>query len=327
MPSPRPPPPPPARHRDEPAARPHRRVLPRSARRSRPAGHATGGARGGALGLAPSSADRAPLRGYAAPVPPGHAASPHAERTDAAASRPAAVDSGAAMEPAAAQPTRPSRRTGAPRRRRRPSQPTPPNRPSEQPSCRGARRTAAAGPDSAAPLGLAAVLGAPAAAVPVAAACAGELRARARAVASVLCVSHGGEMPAGATTPAVRRLAARLATGGLPATACGRLAWVALDAEPRQAAEQVERCRALAGVPLVLAIAGPRAPAFEPLLADAELAVAVLPAEADDALRVLAVATLPSRDALVLPPLPPGPPRWAAMAGLARLRSLKAVPR
>jgi hypothetical protein len=49
----------------------------------------------------------------------------------------------------------------------------------------------------------------------------------------------------------------------------------------------------------------------------------VLAAEAEDALRALALATLPSREAVILPPLPPGPPRWAAMAGLARLRALK----
>jgi hypothetical protein len=71
-----------------------------------------------------------------------------------------------------------------------------------------------------------------------------------------------------------------------------------------------------------LAIAGPRPPALEPLLAAADLAIAVLPAGTEEALRELAVATLPARIALTLPPLSPGPPRWAAMAGLARLRSL-----
>jgi hypothetical protein len=171
------------------------------------------------------------------------------------------------------------------------------------------------------------VLGAPTAAVPVAAACAGELRAQARAAAAVLCVWRGGEPPAGATTPAVRRLAARLAAHGLAATASGRLAWVALDPAPGDAAAQVQRARALAGAPVVLAVAGPRPAAFEPLLADAALALVVLPAEADETLRALALATLPSRASLAVPPLPPGPPRWAAMAGLARMRSLKPVAR
>jgi hypothetical protein len=238
------------------------------------------------LGLTPS-ADPSSVRGYAPPLPPGHDGSVRV-------TAPSAEPREAALNPAAAPASAAASGTGA-----------------------------GSAPESPAQLGFAAVLGAPAAAVPVAAACAGELRVQSRAAAAVLCVWRGGELPAGATTPVVRRLAARLAIAGLTATACGRMAWIALDAEPGLAAVQAERCRATAGVPLVLAIAGPRAPDFEPLLADADVAVAVLPPEADDALRALALATLPSRNALVLPPLPPGPPRWAAMAGLARLRALK----
>jgi hypothetical protein len=171
------------------------------------------------------------------------------------------------------------------------------------------------------------VLGTPPEAVPVAAACAGELRAQARAAAAVLCVWGGGEPPAGATTPAVSRLAARLAAHGLAATASGRLAWIALAPTPADAATQVLRARALADTPIVLAVAGPRPAALEPLLADTDLALVVLPPEADEPLRALALASLPARASLAVPPLPPGPPRWAAMAGLARMRSLKPVPR
>jgi hypothetical protein len=179
------------------------------------------------------------------------------------------------------------------------------------------------------------VLGAPAVVAPVAAACAGELRARARASAALLCVWRPGapavgpesavpaaQSPAGATTPGARRLAARLVAHGLSATACGRLAWLALEHDPAAAAVQVQRCVGIGGGPLVLAVAGARPPAFEPLLAELELAIAVLPADIDPALRELAVASLRSRERAVLPPLPPGPPRWAAMAGLARLRTL-----
>ena len=182
----------------------------------------------------------------------------------------------------------------------------------------------------------AAVLGAPAAVVPVAAACACELRARSKAAAALICIwrpsrapalelepgARAAQSPAGATTPGARRLASRLDAQDLPATACGRLAWLALDPDPPAAAGQFLRCMTMAGAPLVLAVAGPRPEPFEPLLADLDLCVAVLPADVDPVLRELAIARLPARDHAVLPPLPPGPPRWAAMAGLARLRSL-----
>jgi hypothetical protein len=179
------------------------------------------------------------------------------------------------------------------------------------------------------------VLGAPPLVVPLAAACAGELRARARAASAVLCIWRAAppphraesiappaESPAGATTPGARRLAARLAAHGLAATACGRLAWLTLEHDPADAADQVRRCLTVAGAPVVLAIAGARPPAFEPLLAELDLAIAVLPSDIEPALRELALVTLRARERAVVPPLPPGPPRWAAMAGLARLRSL-----
>jgi hypothetical protein len=199
----------------------------------------------------------------------------------------------------------------------------------------GSARGSSAAHEAAPVVAGAAVLGAPGVVVPVAAACAGELRARARATAALLCIWRpvaptvepaapvpAAQSPAGATTPGARRLAARLGAHGLPATACGRLAWLALDDEPAAAAGQTERCLIAAGVPVVLAVAGARPPAFERLLADLDLAIAVLPADIDPALRELAVATLRARERAVLPPLAPGPPRWAAMAGLARLRSL-----
>jgi hypothetical protein len=182
----------------------------------------------------------------------------------------------------------------------------------------------------------AAVLGAPAVAVAVAAACAGELRARSRSPAALLCVWRppgvpaaapelelpAARSPAGAATPGAARLAARLVTQELRATACGRLAWLLLEPEPAVAARQFRRCLAVAGAPLVLGVAGPRPPEFEPLLTDVDVRVAVLPADIDPALRELSIATLPGGDGCVVSPLPAGPPRWAAMAGLARLRSL-----
>jgi hypothetical protein len=185
----------------------------------------------------------------------------------------------------------------------------------------------------AAPLG-AAVVGAPRLVVPIAAACAGELRARGRTAAALVCFwrpadagaldpeAPAARSPAGATTPGARRVAARLAAAGLQATACGRLAWLLLDPDPSAAAGQFLRCRAVTGVPLVLAVAGARPAPFESLLAQLDICLAVLPADAEPGLAELALAQLPARTRAVLPPLAPGPPRWAAMAGLARLRSL-----
>jgi len=217
-----------------------------------------------------------------------------------------------------------------------------------EPALRAPRSSDAAAPaslapgssDAAEPAGhwtRAVVLGAHAAAVPVAAACAGELRVRDRAAAAVLCVWRPGTAeprpdapapdsrpPAGATTPGARRLAARLAAQGLEATACGRLAWVALESDPAAALDLTRRCLRAAAAPVVLAVAGPRPASFEPVLADLELAIAVLPADADPALRTLTLGSLAARDRVILPPLAPGPPRWAAMAGLARLRALPA---
>ena len=184
------------------------------------------------------------------------------------------------------------------------------------------------------------VLAADAAAVPVGAACAGELRARARTGAALLCVWHPTAEPAdelelwdddrppstptGATTPAARRLAVRLAAHGLEATARGRLAWLRLEPEPSEAAAQARRCLAIAGAPVVIALAGPRDEALESLIAEVGLVLAVLPAGADPALRELVSAGLPNTGSSIIAPLRAGPPRWAAMAGLGRLRSLGA---
>jgi len=181
----------------------------------------------------------------------------------------------------------------------------------------------------------AAVLGGPAHVPPVAAACAGELRARAGSGSALVCLWRpGGEAlrddedpasPAGATTPAARRVAAALEAEGLRATACGRLAWLALPDDPPEAAPVLRRGLAVAAVPVVIAVAGPRPAAFEPVLATADLALAVLPADAEEPLRALALASLPGAGHLVAP-LPPGPSRWAALAGLTRLRSLPEAP-
>jgi hypothetical protein len=167
--------------------------------------------------------------------------------------------------------------------------------------------------------------------VPVAAAVAGELRLRTRTPAAVVALWHPDAplgTPAGAATPAARRLAARLAAKQpSQPTACGRLAWLALPCDPAQAAASAARAVARAGAPVVLALCGPRPPALEPLLATQDVAVAVLPSDADPDLRTLALAGLPTPVRTVQAPLAPGPPRWAALLGLARLRSLPPIGR
>jgi hypothetical protein len=128
--------------------------------------------------------------------------------------------------------------------------------------------------------------------------------------------------PAGAAIPAARRLEERLGDGFGPATACGRLAWVLLPAAPEAAAAAAARLVDGPEAPVVVAVCGPRPAALDPILAGRDVAVAVLPQDADPDLRALALAALAAPCRSIHAPLQPGPPRWAALAGLARLRSL-----
>ena len=68
-----------------------------------------------------------------------------------------------------------------------------------------------------------------------------------------------------ATPRAAARLAARLSAHGLPARARGRLAWLALPAEPDAAAAAVRRASAIVEGPLVSALAGARPAELEAL--------------------------------------------------------------
>jgi hypothetical protein len=279
----------------------------------------------------------APRPRFVPPSPPPAAAAPSSP-PGSPSSLPAAADLSslpAAADPSSSPPGSPwAAPVAAP-------DPSPPSQasPWAAPVAASAAEAGASPPVSAAASPAAAesaaVLGAPAVVVPLAAACAGELRARSKAAAALVCIWRpvkplavadpavpSAESPAGATTPGARRLAARLVAHELAATACGRLAWLTLEHDPTAAADQARRCLRVAGAPVVLAVAGARPPAFEPLLAELDLAIAVLPADTEPALQELALATLRARERAVLPPLPPGPPRWAAMAGLARLRSL-----
>jgi hypothetical protein len=183
------------------------------------------------------------------------------------------------------------------------------------------------------------VLGGAAVAPPLAAALAGTLRARERAPATLVCVwapatsAPSAAPPAAAGTRAVslwasagaRRLAARLVARGLDARAAGRLAWLTLPPEAGAAAEALGRLVGWLDAPIVTALAGPRAPAFDALAAEHDVFVAVRPAAgpgmssaARDALASLALSGL-GGVTVACDPLPAGVASWRARAGLARL--------
>jgi hypothetical protein len=87
-----------------------------------------------------------------------------------------------------------------------------------------------------------------------------------------------------------RRLAQRLAARGLAAGASGRLVTVALPASDIEARAATERALAAAGdFPVVLTIAGPRSPAFDPVLAALDRLVVVPPSGAPEGLERLAL--------------------------------------
>jgi hypothetical protein len=89
---------------------------------------------------------------------------------------------------------------------------------------------------------------------------------------------------------AARRIAQRLGARGLAAGACGRVVTVALPASDTEARAATERALAAAGdIPLVLAIAGARSPAFDPLLATLDRLIVVPPFGAPAGLEPLAI--------------------------------------
>ena len=176
--------------------------------------------------------------------------------------------------------------------------------------------------------GRALVLGRPADALPLAAALAGELRARERAAAALL-VSWPSEpvRPALAARPA-QRLAVRLDSRGLEAVARGRLAWLALSKPSVGAAAATVRAEAAADGPSVVAVTGPRCDALDALIEDSHLVVVVLPRDADPALAELALAGLSACRApvIVCPPLTGALTRLLALAGRGRLRHAPSAP-
>ena len=166
-----------------------------------------------------------------------------------------------------------------------------------------------------------AVLAPPADAAALGAALALALARDRRAPAAVVCVwsaaqaRRSGRAPA---RPAAARLATSLAGRGHDARATGRIVLVRLADADEDAASESLRVRAAAGAaPTVLALAGPRAAAFDVALAAQDLVVVAVPPTADPELAQLAVIGF---DRAVVCPLPPADPvRALAAAGLALL--------
>jgi hypothetical protein len=168
--------------------------------------------------------------------------------------------------------------------------------------------------------------------VPVAAAAAaGELRcaAGARAAAVLLwepdaSAERAGEAPA---APAARALARSLADGAVSAEARGFVARVRLPSEPIQAAAAAVRIAdRLDGIPAVLALAGPRATAFDALLAEQAIIGLLAAPHDDEVLLALAERSLEGLDAAVIRmPAPAGAARALAAAGLGRAPALRAI--
>jgi len=252
-----------------------------------------------------------------------------ADATDAAeaaqSTRPHATGvTGAAPATLAAAATTPPRPLGAAPADEVPaaaSSPRPARRQAVRDAPAAARTTAAAAPTAPEPA-RAAVLGDESSAPPVAAGLANELRVRAGQAAALVCVWGTGRVPAsGAGSAGARALASRLAATGLPTSARGRLAWVALPAAPGPAADALVRVSATVEAPVVLALAGPRPAAFDELLDDLDLILVSPPAGMSAAALELALADLASTapPVRVRRPLPRGTSRWLALAGRRRL--------
>lgn len=165
------------------------------------------------------------------------------------------------------------------------------------------------------------VLGSPSDVPALAAALALSLRVAAGAPAAVVASWGGaGELRPTAAARSAARLARRLAARELPTTPRGRLAWLELPSEPPLAAEAVRQASTLVDGPLVTALAGPRPPELDALVAEHDLAVVA--AAPDTALARAAIGRLADQGiaASACAPLRRGIARTLALAGLAAPR-------
>jgi hypothetical protein len=168
--------------------------------------------------------------------------------------------------------------------------------------------------------------------VPVAAAAvAGELRAAAGARAAAVLLwepEASAEPPADApAAPAARALARSLADGAVSTEARGFMVRVRLPREPGQAAAAAVRIAdGLDGIPAVLALAGPRATAFDALLSEQAIVGLLAAPDGDERLLELAERGLEGLEAAVLRlPVLTGAARALAAAGLGRAPALRAA--
>jgi hypothetical protein len=168
------------------------------------------------------------------------------------------------------------------------------------------------------------VLGAPHDAPPLAAGIALTLRAADRvptALVTVWQAENGGDPVArAAAVPSASRLATRLVRRELPAAARGRLAWLALPAEPAAAETALRRAAASVDGPVVTALAGPRPHALERLVDEHD--IVIVAADPTTALARAAVNAFSDRcvSAVACRPLARGLPRALALAGLTAPR-------
>ena len=164
------------------------------------------------------------------------------------------------------------------------------------------------------------VLGAPRDAAPLAAALALSLRTATRARAALVAVwdpeVDEGRLRRDAATQAASRLAARLAAHDLFATARGRLAWLALPADPAPAAVAVRAASAIVDGPLVTALTGARPTELEDLVAEHDLALVAADPESPLARAALGALVARGIAAKAYAPLGRGLPRKLALAGL-----------
>lgn len=167
------------------------------------------------------------------------------------------------------------------------------------------------------------VLGVPDDVGPAAAAVANEVRGPRGVVLAAWSPQANGDFGEALATFGARRLAAAVTAEGHPATPRGRVAWAELPSDPGPAAAAYERLAASVPTPVVLAVAGPRPDAFEPLLHGADLVVVTI-RPTDRLLADLARGSLAGVTAPVVTVAPPvGSGRLIARAGFGRLPPIR----